>query len=212
MRAKTLENGCTEAEALLAAAKVAELIDRYDLSQSDVEIRAAQCERGIYEDSRNKRMPIGEAIGAIAAFCNCRAWREKSADKALRYVFFGLPADIDAALYLAELIDHSVRSELGRFKISPAYTAFRHSDRHLANASFALGMMGSIADKLTMMKADRKHGTGRNLFIVKNALVDAELQKLGLQMRETTSAPRMISSDAYEAGEAAGAAVAIAHR
>ena len=32
LRAKTTVNGCTEAEALLAAAKVAELLDRYDLS------------------------------------------------------------------------------------------------------------------------------------------------------------------------------------
>jgi hypothetical protein len=34
-----------EAEALLAAAKVAELLDRYDLSLTDVEIRDAPCEQ-----------------------------------------------------------------------------------------------------------------------------------------------------------------------
>ncbi len=39
LRAKTTDNGCTEAEALLAAAKVAELLDRYDVSLTDVEIR-----------------------------------------------------------------------------------------------------------------------------------------------------------------------------
>ena len=31
LRAKTIDNGCTEDEALSAAAKVAELLDRYDL-------------------------------------------------------------------------------------------------------------------------------------------------------------------------------------
>ena len=39
LRAKTQDNGCTEAEALMAAAKVAELLDRHDLSLSDVELR-----------------------------------------------------------------------------------------------------------------------------------------------------------------------------
>ena len=39
LRAKTIENGCTEDEALSAAAKVAELLDRHDLSLSDVELR-----------------------------------------------------------------------------------------------------------------------------------------------------------------------------
>jgi hypothetical protein len=38
LRSKTTDNGCTEAEALLAAGKVAELLDRYDLSLTDVEI------------------------------------------------------------------------------------------------------------------------------------------------------------------------------
>ena len=209
LRAKTLENGCTEPEALLAAAKVAELLDRHALSLGDVEIRAAQCERRVYEDTRNKRLPIGDCIGAIAAFCDCRVWREKGATKAPRYVFFGLPADVDAAHYLAELIDHSVRSELGRFKTSPAYGDFRHADRHLANASFALGMMASMADKLIAMKAARRIGSGRDIFVLKTSLVDAELKGLDVSLREVMPAPRMIAPDAYEAGEIAGAGVAI---
>jgi hypothetical protein len=32
LRAKTINNGCTEDEALSAASKVAELLDRYDLA------------------------------------------------------------------------------------------------------------------------------------------------------------------------------------
>ena len=209
LRAKTLANGCTEAEALLAAAKVAELLDRYDLSLTDVEIRRSHCERRIYQDTRNKRIPIGECVGAIAAFCNCRVWREKTADKALRYVFFGLPADAEAALYLTELIDAAIRTELSRFKTTPDYQDFRHADRHLANASFALGMAGSIADKLAAMMADRKTGSGRDVIVVKTALVDAELAALDTQFRDVESAPRMISPDAYDAGEAAGAAAKI---
>ena len=39
LRAKTIDNGCTEGEALAAAAKVSELLDRYELSLTDVEIR-----------------------------------------------------------------------------------------------------------------------------------------------------------------------------
>src|SRR6478752_2303796 len=49
LRSKTTDNGCTEAEALLAAAKVAELLDRYDLSLTDAQIRTAQCEQRHYE-------------------------------------------------------------------------------------------------------------------------------------------------------------------
>jgi Protein of unknown function (DUF2786) len=54
LRSKTMDNGCTQAEALLAAAKVAELLDRYNLSLTDVEIRDAECEQREYETYRKK--------------------------------------------------------------------------------------------------------------------------------------------------------------
>jgi hypothetical protein len=75
LRSKTMDNGCTEAEALLAAAKVAELLDRYDLSLTDVEISTAQCEHRHYETRRKKRIPLDDCIDAIAKFCDCRVWR-----------------------------------------------------------------------------------------------------------------------------------------
>jgi uncharacterized protein DUF2786 len=40
LMAKTTENGCTEEEAMLAAAKARELMDRYRLTMTDVEIQA----------------------------------------------------------------------------------------------------------------------------------------------------------------------------
>ena len=118
LRAKTIDNGCTEGEALAAAAKVAELLDRYELSLSDVEIRETQCEERVYETRLKKRIPIDECIGAIATFCDCRVWREKNAAGEARFVFFGLPADVEVAHYLTELIDGAVRAELGRYKVS----------------------------------------------------------------------------------------------
>jgi hypothetical protein len=64
-----------------------------------------------------------------------------------RYEFFGLRSDIEVAHYLTELIDNAVRSELGRYKISAGYRRFQHQDRHVANYTFMLGMVASIADK-----------------------------------------------------------------
>jgi len=212
LRSKTTDNGCTEAEALLAAAKVAELLDRYDLSLTDVEIRDAPCERREYETNRKKRIPLDDCVGAIANFCDCRVWREKNQAGEARYVFFGLRSDIEVAHYLTELIDNAVRSELGRYKNSAAYRRFRHQDRHVANSSFTLGMVASIADKLTAMKRERdavNNGTGRDLVVLKASVVDAELEKLDLKLRTVCRATRMVSPTAYEAGETAGASLAI---
>jgi hypothetical protein len=209
LRAKTIDNGCTEDEALSAAAKVAELLDRYDLSLTDVELRAAPCERRVYETHRKKRIPIDDCVGH---FCDCRVWREKDAAGESRYVFFGLRPDIEVAHYLTELIDAAVRAELGRFKISADYGRLRHQERHLANASFSLGMVASIADKLTAMKASRDQvtrSTGRGLVVLKTSVVDAEFDKLDMKLRTLRSNSRMVSMMAYEAGGAAGVSLAI---
>ena len=153
-----------------------------------------------------------DCIGAIAHFCDCRVWREKNAAGESSYVFFGLGADVEVAHYLAELIDGAVRAELGRFKTSADYATFRHQERHLANASFALGMVASIADRLVAIKAGRDQvnaSTGRGLVVLKTSVVDAEFDKLDLKIRTQRSTSRMVSMTAFEAGGAAGTSLAI---
>lgn len=200
LRAKTVDNGCTESEALTAAAKVAELLDRYDLSLSDVDIREAACEQRVFETHRRKRVPLDNCIGAVALFCDCQVWREKNAAGEARYVFFGLHSDVEVAHYLTELIDGAVRHELGRYKTSKAYQQFRHNERHLANSSFTFGMVVSIGEKLVAMKTARDNanaGTGRSLVVVKADVVAAEM------------ASRLISESAFHAGGVAGASLEI---
>jgi hypothetical protein len=82
----------------------------------------------------------------------------------------------------------------------------------VANSSFMLGMVASIADKLTTMKQERDiviNGTGRDLVVPKASVVDAELEKLDLKLRTVRRATRMVSLTAYEVGETAGASLAI---
>jgi len=82
----------------------------------------------------------------------------------------------------------------------------------MANSSFTLGMVASIADKLTVMKTERdavNKGTGRDLVVLKASVVDAELEKLDLKLRTVRRATRMVSPTAYEAGGLAGASLPI---
>lgn len=212
LRAKTLDNGCTEEEALSAAAKVAELLDRHELSLTDIEIQAEQCERVEFETRRRKRTPLEACVGAVADFCDCRVWREKTATGECRYVFFGLRADVAVAHYLTELVDGAIRSELGRYKTSRDYLRFRHNERHMANSSFALGMASSIATRLTAMKAERdgvNRSTGRDLVLIKAGIVAEELARLDLNLRTVRRASRMVSTTAFEAGSEAGRSLAV---
>lgn len=214
LMAKTVANGCTEDEALSAAAKVAELLDRHALSMSDIDIRASPCERAAFASPNRKRVPLDACVAAIAAFCDCRVWREKDAAGRASHVFFGLPEDAAAARAMAEMVDAAVRAGLGRYKTGRAYAGFDTRDRHLVNASFALGMVTSIADRLDALKAARDargRGSGRDLAVVKGSAVDDALAALGMTMVDGGLSPRRtIAPEAYDAGADAGQDLPIA--
>ena len=216
LMAKTVANGCTEGEALSAVAKVAELLDRHALSMSDVEIRASPCERAVFSSPHRKRVPLDLCVGAIAGFCDCRVWREKDGAGRASHVFFGLPDDVAAARGLAQMVDTAVRAELGRYKTGRDYAVFDKRDRHLVNASFALGMVTSIADKLDALKDARDargRGSGRDLAVVKTSAVDAAFAALGLTMADGGPSPRRpVAPGAYEAGSAAGRSLKVVRR
>jgi hypothetical protein len=79
LRAKTVEQGCMEQEALSAAEKVAELLDRHGLSLSELDLRRQSCEGIGVETDRKRRGPIDDRMRTIAAFFDCRSgarrWR-----------------------------------------------------------------------------------------------------------------------------------------
>lgn len=208
LRAKTIENGCTESEAIAAAEKVAELLDRHNLSLSDVEIRKSECDRRTIETSRKTKVPLDYTIAAIADFCDCKVWRETDQDGLRRYVFFGLRHDADAANYLASMISTAIASETVRYRLTREYQSVVRRAKATATASFGIGMAMSVSRKLRAMKLARDQKTaaaGRDLVVVKATVIDSELQRLNLKFREAArSSRKYVSEDAFNAGSEAG--------
>jgi len=209
LRAKTVEQGCTEQEALAAAEKVAELLDRYGLSLSELDLQQQACE-GVSVDTERKRVgPVDDCVPGIAAFFDCRVWGEKTASGTLRHVFFGLPADVAAAGYLYELVERAFETETARFRTSETYTAVDTRMRRTATNSFQIGLARGITAKLRALREAREvtlRGTsGRDLVLAKAGVVDEELAKLGLQFRSRKGpAGRRVLLDAFEQGHEAG--------
>ena len=209
LRAKTVEQGCTEAEALAAAEKVAELLDRYGLSLSELDLKRQACEGMAVETGRRRVGPVDDCMPAVAAFFDCRAWGEKSASGTLRYVFFGLPADVAAARYLYELVERAFETETARFRAGKTYTAMPTRVRRTATNSFGIGLARGIAAKLRTLREAReaalRGSSGRDLVVAKAGVVDAELDKLGLRFRARKgTAGRRVLTGAFEQGHEAG--------
>ena len=210
LRAKTVDHGCTEAEAMAAAAKVSELLERHDLTLDELSVRRSDCEGVSLATGRKRRAPVDACMPAIAGFCDCRVWSEEGEDGGLRYVFFGLKADVQAARFLYDLIGVAFDTESATFKTGDIYQALRGGDRRMAFNSFQIGLAGGIAGKLTALKAARQNAgaksTGFDLISVKTSVVEEEIDRLGLNFttRPTSSRGRYVHSGAYSAGKAAG--------
>ena len=207
LRAKTVEQGCTEQEALASARKVAELLDRYGLSLGEVEMRDQACEGVGVDTGRRRRGPLDECVPAIAMFCDCKVWSEKAASGAIRYVFFGLPADVEAAHYLHDLICAAFANETERFKREDA--AIASNARRDSAKSFQIGLAHGIGEKLKSMKAERdaanRKASGRDLVPMKASVIEDELEKLGLDFHaRARRRKRLVQPGAYEAGRIAG--------
>ncbi|MDD2878647.1 MAG: DUF2786 domain-containing protein [Acidiphilium sp.] len=208
LRAKTVEQGCTEQEALAAAEKVAELLDRYGLSLSELEFQAQPCEGIGIQTDRRRMGPIDDCIPGIAAFFECRVWAERPHNAGFRYIFFGLRADVNAAQYLYELVERAFATETDGFRRSDLYRKME-GDRRSATNSFQYGLSRGITAKLRSLRATRdavnRSASGRDLVPVKAAVVEDELAKLGLNLKtRTASRGKRVLSDAYAAGQEAG--------
>jgi hypothetical protein len=209
LRAKTVAQGCTEQEALAAAEKVAELLDRHGLSLGELEFRAQPCD-GIKIDTNRRRLgPIDQCVPEIAAFFDCRVWAEMAKGAPIRYVFFGLRGDVAAAQYLYEMVERAFATETAAFRAGDLYGRM-HGERRSATNSFEIGLARGICDKLRAMRAARdahlRSASGRDLVPMKAAIVDDEVAKLGLDLRarEMGQRSRRVLTDAFQAGKAAG--------
>ena len=210
LRAKTVDQGCTEEEALAAAEKVADLLDRYGLSLSELDLRHQPCDGFGIETGRKRGAPLDDIVPAIAEFCDCRSWMELTPDKMIRHVFFGLPADIAGARYLYEVVAATVESETARFRADDLYQGHHPSQRANASRSFQVGMVHSIAGKLYQLKQQRdtciRSAHGRDLVPIKHGVIDEELEKLGISFQSKLKRASRVLSDAYHAGREAGEA------
>jgi len=136
-------------------------------------------------------------------------WSEKTAAGEIRYVFFGMPADVAGARYLHDLVEQAFETETDRFKSGSLYAGHLPGQRRGATTSFQTGLAHGIAGKLCALHAAReatlRTTTGRDLVPIKKAVLDEELAKLGMTFTARSGQkPRRVLSEAYHAGQEAG--------
>jgi hypothetical protein len=210
LTAKTITNGCTEAEAMAAAEMVGRLLERYALSMDTIEIRTARCVQVTVPLGGRRRRPIDGCVPAIARFCDCKVWlaRAAASEPGRHYVFFGFETDTALATYLFAVIDRAVSTETATFRqLNPRLQGVR---LRRASASFQHGVVARVSDRLDAMHRARdatvraQRSTGTDLIVAKNRVIDEAFGEIDIRLVRMAATGQRVITTAFRAGWAAG--------
>jgi uncharacterized protein DUF2786 len=200
--AKTLDNGCSEAEAVAALDKAQAMKDAYAVI--DAELNLTKEEKAVL-----RREPPGTKdphrikwllSAAVAKFCSCRCWRA-SRHKGGGLVFCGLPSDAQFATWLLDTLAAFVQAEIVNFLIEAQPD---NEERREVIKGFVLGCTDRINTRLVeLCKQSATFATSNTkaLVVVKDAAIQA---KLGIHLRSSSDSCKAWDPSSYAAGKAAG--------
>src|SRR5262249_43973654 len=110
--AKTMENGCSEGEALAAIEKANAIIAAHEVSEA--ELNLTKEEKAILRreplETKDPHLIKYRLIYAVSRFCGCRAWRSEPGSRAI--TFCGLPSDAQLGTWLLDTLAAFVQNEL----------------------------------------------------------------------------------------------------
>lgn len=200
--AKTTAAGCTEGEALVAAAKAAQLMDRHGFDTAHLEERE-EITGETYFFKTKKLGAVSGVCTALGEFCDVKIW-SSSGDEKAKIKIFGRESDVAITTYLLHLLHTSFESAWKEFSSSLVKNGVGRKVVNAQRRGFEVYMANRLAARLREMKAarnatvDTQTGhTGRDLVISKNREVDEAFGKLTLNFRKPQS--RMLSIDARTA-------------
>lgn len=217
LAAKTTDRGCSEAEALAAAAKVGELLEIYGLTMNAVTLAEETCLERRLASVGPGAVALRWAFPALLRFCGCRGWTEGRAT----LVLFGLEPDVQMAEWLLHVIEGALAWEVDRFRTTPAYAAAPAAPQ-VQLRSFRYGFAERIAKRLDTMVQTREaaatararapvagSGGGTALVVAKARKVDAALAATGVRLHQVRRNATVRDPGAFAAGKVAGGRVGL---
>lgn len=207
LMAKTVEAGCTEAEAAAAAAKADELLEKYEIDLNEVALQKQPFTQSEVDGAWIH--PVGAAAGAIARFTDCKVWIERKS----KIVYFGFTVDTEIAEYLTLLFKRAIDRESSAYLLfNPDYDAATKAGKREMQRAFGIGMAHRLGDRLRELKSKREwtqREAGHALAVLKAPLVQKAFDDLGLRLGPGVGHGHVRNGDAYRAGGLAARHVAI---
>lgn len=186
---KTMENGCTEGEAMAALAKARELMATYEIDENEISTldqEQATIFKTAAQDPYSIKFNLAKFVGR---FTRCRAWAGN--DKIV--TFAGLESDVIFATWLLDTLQRFVMRALREYQKDRAVK--RLANNNLTSTSFVAGCTSRICEKLKELAPKIE---------TKNAIVEAHLAKNGIVLAKRRASHRDFHEGSLRVGWDAG--------
>jgi hypothetical protein len=219
---QTTDQGRTEHEASMAMEQMSRLMETFNLTTNEVDLRGQEYVTLMVGTGSVKKNYLSKVAMAIAAFTDCRVWIDdsnvgrkygkKTGEKNL--AFFGAIQDTEMAEFLVNLIRRSVEQEQKEFQKTDSYKrlAAIRGQKRSALHSFQLGMAHRLSFRLSQLDRERKQHEHKafaeagttDLVFLKSKVVEDEFAKMGMKLRKSYTQSYANNSTGYSAGSTAG--------
>jgi hypothetical protein len=211
LAARTVDRGCSEAEALAAAQKIGELLEVYGLTMSEVELRQEVCiqRQSVFDGPRLQA--LGTIFLPIIELTETKGWMVGRDT----FVFYGLEPDVLMAEYLLQVVARAVDQEEAAYRASDAYRQGRTTPQNRLR-SFRYGFAERVSKRISDLAAHRRATqeaartpatSGTALVLVKQRLIAEGFRDLGIRLRTSYTTRTVRDGAAYRNGMDAGGRV-----
>jgi len=204
LMAKTVENGCTEAEMFAALDKARAMRDAYDIS--DEELQVAKDEAAMLHadppDLKDPHKIKWRLTYGVAQFCSVQIYRARH-ETGLRCI--GMPSDVQFAMWLLDNLADFVFNALFEHLIG---CCAPKGERRIIMRTFVEACCERITDRLLELversKAART-SNGRELVVIKDAAIKTFMKEHGIRLASCGGySASTTNAAAQAAGRAAG--------
>lgn len=206
----TQENGATEAEAMAAAQKAAELMAKHQVNMDEAALAAeGVIRKGIHWRNTGhirfaKEFLLRDRMAMCAAkYTGCELWVDYNEPEETMIQIVGLQSDVELVEWLTDML--SVRV----WALAIEKTAHIPGEKQYHRRAYILGFTTALMSKISAELAARKGTpddtlpTGNSLMVVKQELAKRVVEGLDLNLKTGKSSTKQ--KGAYASGRADGA-------
>lgn len=203
LAAMTVENGCSEAEAMTAAKKLADLLERYNMTLDEATLRESRFTRQdrVIDDDVGAR--LWKPASAIAKLTNTTYWTAQ-VGMPHQVTFFGFEHEVEIAGYLLSICETAMRG--GERRMMRDAMLLVPAKRRARVIPFLDGMADRLYERILEMIPPPQTGAG--LVVVRDALIKAEMKRRKVDLTDKRQRSSM-NWGTYADGRAAADAVAL---